>query len=150
MFKRTTLIATSALDQTRNEANIDSTRIYLMGQSMGAIRSWEILYERPTEFAASVPIAGLLCGWCITGDRSTSNTQMGYLLSKRIPKVALWIFHGALDHTAEVADDRALVPILKAAGINVRYTEYADGPHDVWGRAYQDPALWAWLFAQHR
>ena len=34
--------------------------------------------------------------------------------------------------------------------VAVRYTEYEDGAHDVWDRAYADPELTAWLLKQTR
>jgi hypothetical protein len=32
----------------------------------------------------------------------------------------------------------------------VRYTEYADLGHEIWTRAFGEPELPAWLFAQKR
>jgi len=40
--------------------------------------------------------------------------------------------------------------VLKAAGNEVRFTEYAGVGHNAWDRAYADPALWDWLLAQRR
>lgn len=61
------------------------------------------------------------------------------------------IFHGASDETVPVEQSRSLVPALKAAGANVRYTEYPDTNH-VGGaeKAYADPEVIKWLLAQRR
>ena len=54
-----------------------------------------------------------------------------------------------------IADDdriaaaaRALVAALRAEGAPVRYTEYAGVGHASWTRAYDEAALWEWLFAR--
>jgi predicted peptidase len=39
---------------------------------------------------------------------------------------------------------------LRAEGADVEYTEYAGVGHDSWTRAYREPELWPWLFAQRR
>ena len=49
-----------------------------------------------------------------------------------------------------VDNARAMVAALKAAGGTVRYTEYPDIGHDVWTKAFEEPELPAWLFAQKR
>ena len=46
---------------------------------------------------------------------------------------------------------RRMVEALKQAGNRaVRYTEYEDGAHAVWNRAYADPELAGWLLKQTR
>jgi predicted peptidase len=37
---------------------------------------------------------------------------------------------------------------LRAVGANVRYTEYDGVGHNAWDRAYGEPELWPWVFAQ--
>lgn len=149
-FQQADALAMAELDSTLAAIHADSSRIYLTGVSMGATRSWEILYRRPAFFAATVPIAGIVCGWCLTGDRSTTNSQADALIVRGIPPTPAWLFHGSLDRSALAANDDTLVPLLKSANWGVRYTEYAGAAHDVWTLAYQDPELWRWLFAQHR
>ena len=41
-----------------------------------------------------------------------------------------------------------MVEALKAAGGNVRYTEYPGVKHDSWDKAYDEPELVPWLLAQ--
>lgn len=143
------LIATTALDRTLAEVRADSARTYITGLSLGAIRSWDIVYARPNFFAASVPIAGELCGFCLTGDRRTSSAQGSAFAVRRLAALPIWVFHGGADGTVPVAFDRALVEVFRAAGSPIKYTEYPGVGHDAWGAAYHDPALWVWLFAQH-
>jgi predicted peptidase len=39
---------------------------------------------------------------------------------------------------------------VKTAGGDAKLTVYPDAGHNVWDRAYEDPELYAWLFAQSR
>jgi poly(3-hydroxybutyrate) depolymerase len=144
------LVATTALDRTLNEVHADSSRIYITGVSLGAIRSWDIIIARPHFFAASVPIAGALCGRCVTGSIDGSGVRGVPFVTTRLATMPIWVFHGAGDPAVSVATDRTLVKALQGAGAPVKYTEYPGDLHDVWGRAYQEPTLWEWLFAQHR
>jgi hypothetical protein len=41
----------------------------------------------------------------------------------------------------DVAHSRRMVATLRKAGGRVRYSEYADGEHDVWHRAFAEPGL---------
>jgi hypothetical protein len=67
-----------------------------------------------------------------------------YRLNGR-PGNAVW-----QDPLVPVTGSRDLVAALRAVGSPVRYTEYPDVGHDLWTRAYVDPALADWLFDQRR
>ncbi len=64
---------TNEISGTR-ELQVDSTRLYIMGYSMGAYCTWSILSQYPSLFAAAVPISGggrpngrtaaVFCGAC--------------------------------------------------------------------------------------
>jgi hypothetical protein len=43
-----------------------------------------------------------------------------------------------------------LVAALKPVSTRVKYTEYPDVEHDAWVRAFAEPELPDWLFAQTR
>ncbi len=116
------------------EFRIDADRVYLTGQSLGGRGTWDLVSKRPNVFAAAVP----LCG--------DGNAQR----MRAAGTVPIWAFHGAQDEVVPVAGSRELVAALKSAGSSVKYTEYPDVGHDVWTRAYADPQLPDWLFAQKR
>jgi predicted esterase len=63
--------------------------------------------------------------------------------------VNVWTFHGEKD-SMPVANAREMVAALKAAGGDVKYTEYPDLGHEIWPRVFAEPELPAWLFAQRR
>jgi predicted peptidase len=124
----------SILDTVRAEFNIDPRRIYVAGQSDGGIGTWNIILQRPNLFAAAIP----LCGG---GDPSRA---------ARIASMPIWAFHGERDKVISVAESRKMISALKRAGGHPRYNEYSNVGHDVWIRAFAEPDLVDWLFAQHR
>lgn len=116
------------------ELGHDRTRVYVTGLSMGGFGTWDLLCRRPDLFAAAVPICG-------GGDEAQA---------PRIAKIPQWIFHGDKDTVVKTARSRAMVEALKKAGGEPIYTEYPGVAHNSWDRAYADPKLWDWLFAQKR
>ena len=116
------------------EFAIDPDRIYLVGQSLGGMGTWDLVSKRPQLFAAAVP----LCG--------NGNPER----VKAARNVSIWAFHGAKDEVVPVTGSRELVAALRSTGSQVKYTEYPDGGHDVWTLAFADPELPNWLFAQRR
>jgi predicted peptidase len=122
------------VDSVRGEFNIDPGRMYVAGQSDGGIGTWNLIIQRPNLFAAAIP----LCGG---GDPSKVAA---------IANMPIWAFHGGRDKVIPVAESRKMISALKRDGGNPRYTEYSNAGHDVWTRAFAEPGLVDWLFAQHR
>jgi predicted peptidase len=122
------------LEQLSREFAIDRNRIYVTGQSLGGYGTWDLITKRPDLFAAAVPLCGIG-----TPSRASAVRDM-----------PIWVFHGAKDDLVPVTASREMVAALKAVGSTVRYTEYADVGHGVWERAYAEPELPNWLFAQRR
>lgn len=115
---------------------VDTRRLYVTGASLGGYGTYALLLVQPDWWAAAVP----LCG-----DPSPMPLDLG-----RLKDQPLWIFHGAKDPRVSVKGDRALVARLRALGSAVRYTEYPDEGHRIWTRAYAEPGLWTWVFAQKK
>ena len=122
------------VESLAKEFSIDRQRIYVVGQSMGGIGVWDLISKRPDLFAAAVPVCAM------------ANPQRVAAASS----VKVWAFHGAKDPGMFVAATREVVAAFRTAGGTIKYTEYPDGGHDVWTRAFADPDLPAWLFAQKR
>jgi len=114
---------------------VDFKRIYITGLSMGGFGTWNMLGEYPNYFAAAVPVCG-------GGDTDSVP------LFKHIP---IWAFHGTLDTVVFPSGSRDMVTALARAGArDVHYTEYPDLAHNSWDRAYREPGLFPWMFAQVR
>jgi predicted peptidase len=152
-------IAMRALDQTMAEFGTDSTRVYLVGYSMGAKVGYELVAQHPDRFAAFVPVAGDVCVPCVTdrpgappgappGDALVDSVYRNVI--RQTGAVPMWIFHGRVDPTVAVAGAHRIVELRRSMGAPTRYTEYPQGNHLVWADAFATPGLFPWLFAQRR
>jgi predicted peptidase len=125
----------SLLDSLVATKTINTKKIYLGGLSMGGMGTFELLWRRPTFFAAAFPICG-------GGD-----PQKVTVYGKKFP---MWIFHGDNDQAVPVGNSRLMNNVLKAAGAKVKYTEYPGVGHDSWNNAFAEPELLPWLFKQKK
>lgn len=126
--------AVAALDAVIKTEPVDPDRIYLTGLSMGGYGSWDLAARMPARFAALIPICG-------GGDETTG---------PKLAKLPIWCFHGAADEVVPVVRSRSMVDAVKAAGGDVKYTEFETVRHNSWTPAYRDPATLDWLFRQKR
>ena len=113
---------------------VDRSRLYVTGLSMGGFGSFGVVYARPDMWAAAVPVCG---GWA---------TQE----ADRMTGVPMWLFHGALDAAVPVEFSRSMYRAIEDLGGKVKYTEYPEVKHNAWVKAYRDPEMWKWMFAQRR
>jgi predicted peptidase len=124
------------VDALVREYRIDEDRIYITGMSMGGYGVWDAIMNYPHTFAAAVPICG--------------GAGVKFVAAERIKHIPVWIFHGAEDDEVPVANSQRIYDALVEAGGHPKLTIYAGVKHDSWTRTYEDPDLWAWLFAQKR
>jgi len=124
-----------ALKSVINTENVDTSRVYVTGLSMGGMGTWDILAREPKLFAAAVPMSG-------GGDVQTAAT---------ITDIPIWAFHGGADSIVPVSATRDMMQALKDAGGDPKYTEIAGADHAIWGPIYADAndTLYPWLFSQH-
>jgi len=93
--------------------NVDESRIYLIGHSMGAIGTWALAAKYPETWAALVPFSG-------TGSPA---------LAERMKGIPQFVVHGDADNTVNVSGSRNMVAALKKAGADVTYVEVPGGSH---------------------
>lgn len=122
-------------DDLAKSSNVDTSRIYVGGLSMGGFATYDILWRKPHFFAAAFPICG------------GGNPDQVNLYADKFP---IWIFHGSIDPIVPVADSRLMYKTLKAAGADVQYTEYPGVKHDSYKKALAEPDLLPWLFGQKK
>ncbi len=120
------------LDRVLEGYNVDRSRIYMTGLSMGGNGTWRMAAAYPDLFAAIAPI----CGW---GDTA---------LVSALKDVPVWAFHGKKDPVIAFERGENMVKSLKSAGGNVRFTAYPEAGHDSWTETYENPELYEWLLAQ--
>ena len=114
--------------------SIDTTRIYVAGQSMGGVAVWEVIARYPEKFAAALPLCGI------------GNTDNAKLLIN----TPVWAFHGTKDDVVPVAHAQAMIGAIKFAGGTPKYSEYKGVGHDVWNVAFKERELLKWVFSQRR
>jgi poly(3-hydroxybutyrate) depolymerase len=101
------------LARVRQDYKIDSSRIYLMGHSMGAIGTWFLGAKYPDTWAALGAIAG------------TGNPQS----VERMRHIPQFVVHGDADPTVPVAGSRNMVAAMKTLGVDYVYVEVPGGNH---------------------
>lgn len=131
------------IDDLSAKLNVDASRIYLTGLSMGGYGSWSLGTKYPERFAAIAPICG-------------GGEQIPILLASREKKAAMktmgvWAFHGAKDNVVPLEESQRMIDALKRAGVSeVKLTVYPDAGHDSWTQAYTEPEIWNWFLAHRR
>ncbi|MBT5711354.1 phospholipase [Candidatus Poribacteria bacterium] len=113
--------------------NVDESRVYLTGLSMGGFGSWALAIRNPSLFAAIAPVCG--------GGEPEKVAAI-----KDLP---VWNFHGAKDTVVEPERSQTMVDALEAAGGDVKYTLHPEANHDSWTVTYDNPELYEW-FLSHR
>jgi predicted peptidase len=127
-------LALLLLEELGREFPVDDRRVSVTGLSMGGFGAWVLIGSHPERFAVAVPVCG-------GGDESQAN---------RMTDTPIWAFHGALDDVVPPSQSAVMVRAVEEAGGRPRFTLYPDVGHDSWERAYREPELLPWLFAQRR
>ena len=129
-----------ALDIMNNliqKYNINKSKIYITGLSMGGFGTWDAITRFPSLFAAAIPICG-------AGD-PTKSTLIGSL--------PLRVFHSADDTVVPVEGSRKMVTAISVLVPNRPtkwYTEYTNQGHQSWNMAYATNGLVDWLFSNKK
>ena len=114
---------------------IDETKIYLTGFSMGGFGTFRTACEFPDRFAAVVPVAG--------GGEVENAVKL-----KDVPTYA---FHGDADDVVPYECSAKMIEAVKTSGnTNARLTTLHGAGHGIAGDVYRNPELYRWLRAQHR
>jgi predicted peptidase len=105
-----------------NTQTIDTTRMYIVGLSMGGYGTWEYIARQPYRFASAMPVCG-------GGDiaQAENNTQ-----------TAVWAFHGEADNVVPFENSLRMVKATKKVNTNVHLISYPDVKHDSWNRAFAE------------
>ncbi len=139
-----------------DRGDIDTKRLYVTGLSMGGYGTWSFISRYPDYFAAAVPICGGGDPFALPSNRPGKKKGIKNEFDpeglKRAKDLLTWAFHGTKDRSVPIKETEMLVKILKDAGSKkVKLTPYKDAGHvAAWQKAYNDPELWKWLFAQKR
>ena len=117
-------------DSLKKILNIDTTKIYVTGLSMGGFGTWDYCARYPGEVAAAVPVCG------------------GYDVKAvgKMKAIPFWVFHGDADKLVKIENARQMVDALKKLKANVKYSELPGLGHGAWTEAYKDDSILKWMF----
>ncbi len=122
------------VDDACKRWNLDESRLYLTGLSMGGFGSWAMACAYPDRFAAVAPICG-------GGD-----TEKAAVL-KDLP---IWAFHGEKDNVVSCKHTIDMIKAIRAAGGKPKMTLYPELGHDSWTATYGYPELYKWMLSQKK
>ena len=123
------------VDEIIKKYEVDTSRIYLTGLSMGGFGTWSLASMHPERFAAIAPICG--------GGESRR-------VARSLKNMPVWAFHGEKDTVVPAERSKEIVEALKANGGNVKLTLYPEVGHDSWTRTYDNPKLYEWFLKHSR
>lgn len=114
---------------------IDTSRIYVMGVSMGGFGAWDLLARHSNLFAAGVP----MCGGAPTDAVDV------------LKDMPVYTFHSKNDASVPFKGTDDIVKAIKAAGgTKINFVVYEDKGHNMWNDAIVHDGLEQWLFAQSK
>jgi predicted peptidase len=124
----------SLIEKTKTQYNVDDSRIYATGLSMGGYGTLAIAMERPDLFAGIIPICG-------SGDLK----KIG-----RLEHMPIWLFHGDADTVVPIENSTKIYDVLKPINNNIKITIYENVAHDSWTQTYDNNDIYEWLLNQHK
>jgi predicted peptidase len=128
------------IDSLISKYDIDSTRIYIAGHSMGGMGTLNLLIQYPNFFAAATPSPGSVGGFGGIGSIPAADAQA-------LTKTPLWLFTIRGDNTQmDNLTIQAYNAVRNAGGKNVRMTYFpVNVGRDMWGMpAYDYPGNYGW------
>lgn len=114
--------------------DVDRSRVYIIGLSMGGCATFDMVARFPDIFAAAVPICG-----------SVDPTRL-----EDLEGVSFRIFHGDADTVVPVNCSRKAYDALKKSGCKVEYHEFPGCTHGSWNPAFSRDDFMEWIFKQKK
>ena len=122
--------ALEVVEKLKAEEQVDASRVYVTGLSMGGMGTFEAVYRKPGLFAAAAAICG-------GGDTAAYNPA-----TARVP---FRVYHGDADAVVSVSESRKMVRRLQGLNANVEYIEYEGVNHNSWDNAFAENDFVSWL-----
>jgi predicted peptidase len=122
------------INQMHHTLPIDSSRIYVIGHSMGATGCWDMLTRYPDIFAASIISSGV------------SDTSKAFKLTN----IPLWAFSGEYDNIAPANLNKTMVESINQRGGDSKFTLFKGEGHNIGLATFNYPGVKEWLFSQRK
>ena len=112
---------------------IDTTRVYVLGMSLGGYGTMDFVAADPDKVAAAMA----LCGGCSVKEPAG------------LGQVPLWIMHGTADRAVPIAQSKRVVDYLQQSGNDqlLRYDWIKGGNHGTPARLFYLQKTYDWLFS---
>lgn len=123
----------SIVEWAQRNYNVDTTRIYVYGMSLGGFGTIDFVATYPEKVACAMAI----CGGATVADLSG------------LAKVPLWIVHGTADRAVPVSSSDRVVAAIRAAGDDSRliYTRLKGVDHGRPARIFYMLQTYDWMFS---
>lgn len=129
----------SLLEWTKKNYRIDTSRIYLLGMSMGGSGTWICGSRLNHKIAAMAPMCG------------GSYIQYGWTNPCALKKMPIWTFHGEKDEPVPVEETYTTIDEIKkcGGGDSLKVTYYPEKGHDL-TFLFRDLQLYQWLLKHQK
>jgi len=107
-------LANNLVDEFIKSGNVNTSKIYVMGLSMGGIGTLDFLYRWPDKYSGAVVICG-------GGDDQ---------LADKYSNIPVWFFHGAKDDVVPPKYSEQVFKVLKPGNSNTKYTLFPNDNHN--------------------
>ncbi len=115
-------------DEVAGKLQVDDSRIYLMGMSMGGFGTWALANRMPDRFAAISPMCG----------------GADVKWADNLSKTPTWVFHGTADNEIPISRSEVMVKALEKLKAEVKYTRLKNQGHDI-SKQFNNNDLYSWL-----
>lgn len=121
------------LDWVKKNYQCDTTRVYVLGMSLGGFGTMDVCGTYPDRIAAGMA----LCGGTSLKDVSG------------LGKLPFWIIHGTADRAVSISQSKAVVEKLQDSGNDsrLRYEWLVGGNHGTPSRIFYLKKTYDWLFS---
>jgi predicted peptidase len=136
--RATPAVVNELVDEIVSTYQVDGSRVYLTGLSMGGYGSWYVAATNPKRYAAMASISG-------SGFRTSTIPPAETLC--QIEEVPIWGIHGSLDQISGPNANRAYLEAYEEiCDGEIFITFYPNEGHfGAYAKAYRDPALYDWF-----
>ncbi len=122
------------IEEYVSENNVDESRIYLMGVSLGGQGSFHMAAYMKDYFAAVVPISG----WGETGE------------AQDMTGTPIRAYHGVLDDAVPYQATADLIKLIQDLGGDAELISYPDADHGLCLSLYYDQSVYEWMLEHVR
>ena len=121
------------VEWAKKEYNVDTTRVYVYGMSLGGFGTIDFVATYPDKVA---------CAMALCGGGTVKNLE-------GLSKVPLWIIHGTADRAIPISSSDRVVAAIKATGDDSRliYTRLPGVDHGRPARVFYMLQTYDWMFS---